>query len=417
MKYYYRFILLFVVLMIGSLVHAQEPSANTDSLNSEKDSLVQALLGQIQELQMQSIMMREQLEKSGEAARSDSLRLARRKSRIDSLRNITPGAPLIIEGDTLFILYNRRGGITPEARVEDIYEKIMEIGTGLTLHTDSIYIFDADFSTDIMAGNELLMSITDFDGLWQNKSRQELAADYCKIIEAKIQQLHAEYGLKRKLIGVLYVIGSMVALGLLIWATNYCYRRWRYRLLRRLLHRTRPLTIKDYEVLNLHRQGVLFLTGFNVLRWLVILMLLFIFVKMNLGLGSLLLAHTIFNVPYVILTVLPKLKQFDQSLYEAALDLGASPSYAFRKIVLPEILPGIVTGALFAFTLSIDDFVISFFTTGSGVNNLSILIYSMARRGIHPTINALSTLLFLVVLVLLLAVNRRVTGEKKQKHA
>ena len=147
------------------------------------------------------------------------------------------------------------------------------------------------------------------------------------------------------------------------------------------------------------------------------LMLLFIFVKMNLGLGSLLLAHTIFNVPYVILTVLPKLKQFDQSLYEAALDLGASPSYAFRKIVLPEILPGIVTGALFAFTLSIDDFVISFFTTGSGVNNLSILIYSMARRGIHPTINALSTLLFLVVLVLLLAVNRRVTGEKKQKHA
>jgi spermidine/putrescine transport system permease protein len=115
--------------------------------------------------------------------------------------------------------------------------------------------------------------------------------------------------------------------------------------------------------------------------------------------------------------VLPKLKQFDQSLYEAALDLGASPSYAFRKIVLPEILPGIVTGALFAFTLSIDDFVISFFTTGSGVNNLSILIYSMARRGIHPTINALSTLLFLVVLVLLLAVNRRVTGEKKQKHA
>ena len=280
MKYYYRFILLFVVLMIGSLVHAQEPSANTDSLNSEKDSLVQALLGQIQELQMQSIMMREQLEKSGEAARSDSLRLARRKSRIDSLRNITPGAPLIVEGDTLFILYNRRGGITPEARVEDIYEKIMEIGTGLTLHTDSICIFDADFSTDIMAGNELVMSITDFDGLWQNKSRQELAADYCKIIEAKIQQLHAEYGLKRKLIGVLYVIGSMVALGLLIWATNYCYRRWRYRLLRRLLHRTRPLTIKDYEVLNLHRQGVLFLTGFNVLRWLVILMLLFIFVPM-----------------------------------------------------------------------------------------------------------------------------------------
>ena len=144
------------------------------------------------------------------------------------------------------------------------------------------------------------------------------------------------------------------------------------------------------------------------------LMLLFIFMKINLGFLSLLLAHTIFNVPYVILTVLPKLRQFDNNLYEAALDLGASPAYAFRRIVFPEIMPGIVTGALFAFTLSIDDFVISFFTTGSGINNLSILIYSMARRGIHPTINALSTLLFLAVLILLLAVNRRVVRDKNK---
>ena len=107
------------------------------------------------------------------------------------------------------------------------------------------------------------------------------------------------------------------------------------------------------------------------------------------------------------------MKQFNNSLYEAALDLGASPSYAFKKVVLPEIMPGIITGALFAFTLSIDDFVISFFTTGSGVNNLSILIYSMARRGIHPTINALSTLLFVAVLILLLAVNRRIAKDEE----
>lgn len=148
------------------------------------------------------------------------------------------------------------------------------------------------------------------------------------------------------------------------------------------------------------------------------LMLLFIFVKIDLGFFSLLIAHIVFNVPYVILAILPKLKQFNNSLYEAALDLGASPAYAFKKIVLPEILPGIITGALFAFTLSIDDFVISFFTTGSGVNNLSILIYSMARRGIHPTINALSTLLFAAVLALLLIVNRRIAkDEKKSREA
>ncbi len=147
------------------------------------------------------------------------------------------------------------------------------------------------------------------------------------------------------------------------------------------------------------------------------LMLLFIFVGMKLGFGSLLLSHVIFNVPYVILTVLPKLRQFDRNLYDAALDLGASPAYAFRRIVLPEILPGIITGALFAFTLSVDDFVISFFTTGSGVNNLSILIYSMARRGIHPTINALSTLLFLTVLALLIAVNLRTEKKRGDKQA
>ena len=280
MKYYYRLMLLFVVLMVGLSVRAQEPQGAVDSASAAKDSLVQSLLNKVQELEMQRILMQEQLEKSGEAVRNDSLRLARRKSRIDSLRSIIPGAPLVVKGDTLFVLYNRRGGITPEARVEDIREKIMEIGTSMTLFTDSIYIFEADFTTDIMAGDELLMSISDYDGLWQNQTRQELAAAYRTIIEAKIQQLHAEYGLKRKLMGVLYVAGSMVVLWLLIWTTNYCYRRWRYRLLRKLLRRTRPLAIKDYEVLNLHRQGILFLTGFNVLRYMVILFLLFIFVPM-----------------------------------------------------------------------------------------------------------------------------------------
>ena len=280
MKYYGRFILFLIVLMVPLVSSAQEQSGAVDSLRQQNDSLVMVLRSQVQELQMQRIMMQEQLEKNGEAVRNDSLRLARRRARIDSLRSILPGAPLIVEGDTLFILYNRRGGITPESRVEDLREKIIDIGTSLTYFTDSIYIFEGEFTTDIMAGDALLMSVTDNDGMWQNQTRQELAAEYRTIIEAKIQELHAEYGLKRKLIGVLYVVGSMFVLGLLIWATNYAYRRWRYRLLRKLLRRTRPLAIKDYEVLNLHRQGILFLTCFNVLRYLIILLLLFIFVPM-----------------------------------------------------------------------------------------------------------------------------------------
>ena len=280
MKYCYRYILLIAVMALTLTAVAQEQPVNIDSLSSAKNDTIQALRSMLQEQQMKNIMMQEQLEKTGEAARDDSLRLARRKERIDSLRNITPGAPLIIDGDTLLVLYTRRGGILPETRVEDIREKIMEEGKRITLFSDSVYIFDSEFTTDIMIGENLVMSVTDNDGLWQNKTRQELAAEYRTIIEAKIEQLHAQYGLKRKLMGVVYVLGAMLALGLLIWATNYCYRHWRYRLLRRLLRRTRPLAIKDYEVLNLHRQGILFLTSFNVLRYLVIFLLLFIFVPM-----------------------------------------------------------------------------------------------------------------------------------------
>jgi len=139
----------------------------------------------------------------------------------------------------------------------------------------------------------------------------------------------------------------------------------------------------------------------------VALMTLFVSVNMRLGFLTMLISHVMFNIPYVILSVLPKLRQMNRHMAEAALDLGATPFYAMRKVVIPEIMPGVVTGALMAFTLSVDDFVISFFNTGSGVTNLSIVIYSMARRGIKPSINALSTIMLLTVAVLLLVINKR----------
>lgn len=141
------------------------------------------------------------------------------------------------------------------------------------------------------------------------------------------------------------------------------------------------------------------------------LMLLFASIKLPLGFISLLLAHITFNIPYVILSIMPKLKQMNKHLYEAALDLGATPFYAFKKVIMPEIMPGVITGFLLALTLSLDDFVISFFTTGNGVTNLSITIESMARRGISPKLNALSTLMFLAVLLLLIIVNIRTSKD------
>lgn len=166
-----------------------------------------------------------------------------------------------------------------------------------------------------------------------------------------------------------------------------------------------------YDMKLLGRKVVLNLNYLPVLNpdivTAVALMSLFKFINIEFGFITILLSHITFNIPYVILSVLPKLKQLNKHLAEAAMDLGATPFYALRKVIIPQIMPGIVTGALIAFTLSIDDFVISFFTTGGNVTNLSITIYSMARRGINPVINALSTLMFLSVLILLVIINKR----------
>ena len=137
------------------------------------------------------------------------------------------------------------------------------------------------------------------------------------------------------------------------------------------------------------------------------LMTLFRFIRIEFGFITMLLSHITFSIPYVILSILPKLKQMNKHRAEAAMDLGATPFYALRRVIIPEIMPGIITGGLIAFTLSVDDFVISFFNKGAGVTNLSITIFSMARRGINPVINALSTLMFLGLLILLLTINSR----------
>lgn len=128
-------------------------------------------------------------------------------------------------------------------------------------------------------------------------------------------------------------------------------------------------------------------------------------IHLDLGFATLILAHITFNVPYVILNVMPKLRQMDKFLYEAAMDLGCSPNQAFFKVVIPEIAPGIISGLLMSFTYSLDDFIISYFVSGPTSQTLPITIYSMMRRKVSPEVNALSTIIFLVVLVVLILVN------------
>lgn len=135
------------------------------------------------------------------------------------------------------------------------------------------------------------------------------------------------------------------------------------------------------------------------------MMLAFIAFGISLGFHTILIAHITFNIPYIILSVMPKLKQTSQTTYEAARDLGASSVYAFFKVVFPDIMPGILSGFLLAFTMSLDDFIITHFTRGAGINTLSTLIYSEVRRGIRPSMYALSTVIFLVVFTLLVITN------------
>ncbi|MGN1134829.1 MAG: ABC transporter permease [Oscillospiraceae bacterium] len=163
----------------------------------------------------------------------------------------------------------------------------------------------------------------------------------------------------------------------------------------------------------LPRMVVLNITNFPIINPEIVtgvsLMLLFVFfaARMNFEFGfvTLLIAHITFDVPYVILNVMPKLQQMDPFVYEAAQDLGCNPLQAFFKVVLPEIMPGVVSGFLISFTFSLDDFIISYFTCGSSMQTLPVTIYSMTRRKVSPEINALSTIIFLVVVVILVIKN------------
>ena len=138
-------------------------------------------------------------------------------------------------------------------------------------------------------------------------------------------------------------------------------------------------------------------TGISLMLWFVHFM--------PLGFGSVLIAHIAFNIPYVILSVMPKIRQMNISLYEAARDLGANAVYGFFRVILPQLLSGIVSGFFMAFTMSMDDFVITYFTKGAGVNTLSTMIYGEIRKGIKPEMYALSTIIFATMFLILLAVN------------
>lgn len=279
-----RRLVTFFFCLIGGLfvsLSAQEPNKpSIDSLAADTDSMVQALLAQVQELQLQRILLQEQLEISDENARMDSLAKEQRIQRIDSLRKVTTGSPLIIENDTLLILYARSGGMLPEARVQAAKEVIEELGHRLTFKADTLYVFESEFSSDIMAGNRVILSITETDALWQGKPRSELAGEYTTIIQEEIGELHKRYGLQKKLLRLCLALLIITVQLLLFKLTAWLFTRWRFKVMRKIMRIVKPIQIKDYELLNAHRQGRSLMFFYKMLHYLAILVQLFISVPM-----------------------------------------------------------------------------------------------------------------------------------------
>jgi len=262
------------------VLEADSQTIETQAIAAAQDSTIQALQNQLQEMRTQILLMGEALDRAGESAQLDSIRNAQSRHRIDSLRLITKGAPLVVDEDTLLTLYAKKGGMTAEARVETAAEKIEEIGRQLTLRPDSVYVFDSELFTDIMAEEEVLLTITDIDGLWQNKTRQELAEEYVKVIQAKVNELHETYGLKSKLWGFLLALMIIIGQVIFIKLTNKLFRHWRRRFILTIKRSLKPIVIKGYEFMDTHRQGVLLLGAYNIARYLVIFMQLFISVPL-----------------------------------------------------------------------------------------------------------------------------------------
>ena len=256
-----------LICLIGGFfipLSAQEQNSTlVDSLTAVSDSMVRELTSQVQELQLQRIMLQEQLERSGQNARMDSIAKVQRQQRIDSLRKVTTGSPLIVEDDTLLVLYARKGGMLPEARVKEAREIIEMLAHKLVFKADTLYTFEGEYSTDIMADNTVVMSITDTDGLWQGKPRSQLAGEYMAVIQKKIVELHETYGLQKKLLRLFFAVLLIVVQLILIKLTVWLFDRWRSKVMHRVMDWIKPIRIKDYELLDVHRQGLAVMFIYN----------------------------------------------------------------------------------------------------------------------------------------------------------
>lgn len=200
---------------------------------------------------------------------ADSVKLARQKQRIDSLRHQTQGVPVVVDGDTLFYLYAKRGGLTPQQRAENVSRDITALGKRFNLHPDSVCIESTDIVTDVMYDGKVLVSFTDQDGLWESCTRDQLAAAKRTVIVEKLRLMKEEHGFLQLCKRIAYFILVLVGQFLLFKLTNWLFRKLKVRILRLRNTRLKPFSIQDYELLDTQKQVRLLVFVANLFRYAV----------------------------------------------------------------------------------------------------------------------------------------------------
>ena len=256
--------------------------ATRTAVRKDSDSVRMAdMKKELEEARLSEANMRMEMEQMRlKAFAADSVKLAQQRERIDSLRQFTPGVPVVVEGDTLFYLYTKRGGYTPLQRAEMIDAAIMQLGKRFTLHPDSVYIESSDIVTDLMYGNKVIASFTDQDGLWEGRSREQLATDKRKIVVQKLKELKEEHSLWQLGKRILYFVLVLAGQYLLFWLTGWLFRKLKVRIQKLKDTRLKPISIQNYELLDTQRQVNLLIFLSNLLRYVIMLLQLLITVPL-----------------------------------------------------------------------------------------------------------------------------------------
>lgn len=211
---------------------------------------------------------------------ADSVKRTRQKQRIDSLRQVTQGVPVIVDDDTLFYFYTKRGGHTPQQRAENVANDITALGKRFNLKPDSLYIESSDIVTDVMYDNKVIVSFTDQDGLWEGCTRDQLAADKRLVILEKLKVIKEEHGFLQLCKRVAYFVLVLVGQFLLFWGTNWLFRRVKVRIVKLRNTRLKPFSIQDYELLDTHKQVKLLIFLASLVRYAFMLLQLLLSVPL-----------------------------------------------------------------------------------------------------------------------------------------